>query len=92
MNKSSYHPYEDENLHQTVNIPETNSLDERAPFNDAIKHSDMVQGIPSPKRIEQLPKWYQNPRRMFAAVSALIIISLLIYQVIQFVIAIRSGQ
>jgi hypothetical protein len=40
MNNSSYNPFDDEKLHLTVNKPQTNSLDERTPFNDVIKHGD----------------------------------------------------
>ena len=92
MNKSSYNPFDDKNLHLTVNNPQTNSLDERASFNDVIKHRDIVQGFQSPKRMEQLPKWYQNPKKIFATISLLVFISFLIYQVIQLVITIGSGN
>jgi hypothetical protein len=92
MNKSSYNPFDDDKLHLTVNKPDTNSLDERASYNDAIKHGDIVQGIQSPKRFEQLPKWYQNPRKIYATISVLVFFSFLIYQVIQIVIAITLGK
>ena len=92
MNKSSYNPFDDKDLHLSVNKPQTNSLDERASFNDVIKHRDIVQGFQSPKRMEQLPKWYQNPKKIYATISLLVFISFLIYQVIQLVITMGSGK
>jgi hypothetical protein len=92
MNNSSYNPFDDEELHLTVKKHETNSLDERTPFNDVIKHGDIVQGIQFPKRFEQLPKWYQNPRRIYATISVLVFFTFLIYQLIQIVIDIASRK
>jgi hypothetical protein len=92
MNKSSYDPFNDEKLHITVNDTQSHSIDDRAPFNDVIKYGDIVQGSQTPKRLEHLPRWFQNPRRIFAAISGLIFASVLIFQIIQIVIALLTGK
>ena len=90
MNNSSNDLSKNEPRHRERNEAHQVLLDERAPFNDAIKHTDIVQGFQSPKQITQLPKWYRNPRRIFVSISVLVIIGLLIYQIIQFIIDVVS--
>ncbi|KPV58511.1 hypothetical protein QJ48_16145 [Paenibacillus sp. A3] len=92
MKNSSYNPFNDETLHSTVNQTQSNSLDERVPYNDVIKHGDIVQGFQAPKRLEQFPKWYQNPRRIYATISVLGFASFMIYQIIQIITAIAFGK
>lgn len=92
MKDPSYNPFNDEKLHITVNKNESSSNKERAPFNDIIKHGDLVQGFQSPKQIEQFPKWYQNPRKIYAIISLLGFASLLVYQIIRIVTAIVTGE
>ncbi|MEC0270456.1 hypothetical protein [Paenibacillus anseongense] len=92
MKNTSYNPFDNEKLHQSVNKTETNSLEDRAPFNDVIKHVDIVSGFQVPKRLNHFPKWYQNPQRIFATISVLVFASFMIYQVIRIIIAIASGK
>jgi hypothetical protein len=92
MKNTSYNPFKGETSHHTVNQTQSNALDERAPFNDVIKHGDIVQGFQAPKRIEQFPKWYQNPRRIYATISVLVFASFMIYQIFQIITAIASGK
>jgi hypothetical protein len=92
MKDPSYNPFNDETLHPTVNQTQSNTLDERAPFNDVIKHGDIVQGFQAPKRVDQFPKWYQNPLRIYAAISVLVFASFMIYQIIRIITAIASGK
>jgi hypothetical protein len=92
MKKSSYNPFNDETLHPTVNQTQSNTLDERAPFNDVIKHGDIVSGFQVPKRLDQFPKWYQNPKRIFATISVLVFASFMIYQIIRIITDIASGE
>jgi uncharacterized membrane protein YraQ (UPF0718 family) len=86
MNNSSNDLSKNDPRQREKNEAQQVLLDERAPFNDAIKHGDIVQGFQSPKQITQLPKWYQNPRRIFGSISVLVIFGLLIYQIIQFIL------
>ncbi|WP_413303359.1 hypothetical protein AA0X95_25930 [Bacillus sp. 1P10SD] len=86
MNNSSNNLSKNDSHQHDKNEAQQVLQDERAPFNDAIKHTDIVQGFQSPKQITHLPKWYRNPRRIFTAISVLSIIGLLIYQIIQFIL------
>lgn len=90
MNNPSYNPFNDEEL-QVKQTP-SNAVDERDPYNDVIKHGDIVQGFQAPKRIKQFPIWYQNPQRIYATISVLVFVSFMIYQVIQIIIATASGK
>lgn len=91
MNKSSYNPFNDATLHSTVKQDGALPIEDRAAFNDVIKHGDAVTGLQVPKRIDQYPRWYQNPQRIAATISVLIFASFMIYQVIRIIIAIASG-
>jgi hypothetical protein len=92
MKNTSYNPYNDETPHLTENKTETSSLEDRAPFNDVIKHVDIVSGFQVPKRLDHFPKWYKNPQRIFASISVLVFASFMIYQVIRIITAIASGK
>ncbi|NEW06840.1 hypothetical protein GK047_12550 [Paenibacillus sp. SYP-B3998] len=92
MKDSSYNPFNDETFHPPVNQTETNSLEDKDPFNDVIKHGDIVSGFQVPKRLDQFPKWYQNPQRIFATISLLVLASVMIYQVIRNITDIVPGK
>ncbi|WP_261302991.1 hypothetical protein [Paenibacillus andongensis] len=72
MKDTSYNPFNDKTLHQSEKLTNEVATEERVPFNEAIKHDDIVQGFQLPKRVEQFPKWYQNPRRIYATISVLV--------------------
>lgn len=78
MNNSS----DKKNLHQSESKPQYPAPEDRTPFNDAIKHGDIVQGYLSPKKLEQYPRWYQNPRKIYAIISLLGMSAVLIYELI----------
>jgi hypothetical protein len=50
MNSPSYNPFNDETIHLTLKRTQSNIIDERDAFNDAIKHGDSVQGFRAPKK------------------------------------------
>ncbi|WHY69344.1 hypothetical protein [Neobacillus sp. SuZ13] len=75
---------------QETAIDNDHRLEDRTPFNDVIKHGDIVQGFQAPKRVEQMPKWYRNPRRILITISLIIFIGVVIYQLIDFFISINS--
>jgi hypothetical protein len=83
MNNSSEHPFKNTKLHITVNEPLTNANEERIPFNDVIKHGDIVQGFQSPKKFDQIPRWYKSPVKIFSMVSLLVFAAILIFQIIE---------
>jgi hypothetical protein len=83
MKNSSEHPFENTNFHIVVSEPQVNSSEERTPFNDVIKHGDIVQGFQSPKNFGQIPKWYKKPVRIFSVISLLIFAFVLILQIIE---------
>jgi hypothetical protein len=92
MKNPSCNPFNDNTLRFTEKEIQTTSTEERAPFNEVIKHGDIVQGYQVPKRLEQFPKWYQNPRRIYATISVLLFASFMIYQIIQIITAIEYGK
>ncbi|MCY9667022.1 hypothetical protein M5X11_19135 [Paenibacillus alginolyticus] len=92
MKDTSYNPFNDKTLHQTEKLSNEVATEERAPFNEAIKHGDIVQGFQSPKRLEQFPKWYQNPRRIYATISVLVFASFIIYHIVQNIVEIATGK
>lgn len=92
MKDTSYNPFNDNALHQTEKLTNEETTEDKASFNEAIKHGDIVQGFQSPKRLEQFPKWYQNPRRIYATISVLVFASFIIYQVIQNIVSIATGK
>jgi hypothetical protein len=77
--KNPYNPFNDKTLHTTVNQTQSVTLDERVPFNDVIKHGDIIQGFQAPKRLDQFPKWFRNPKRIFATISLLVFASFIIF-------------
>jgi hypothetical protein len=83
MKNSSEHPFENTKLHIVVKAPKVNSNEERIPFNDVIKHGDIVQGFQSPKNFGQIPKWYKKPVRIFSMISLLVFAFILIFQIIE---------
>lgn len=85
------HPFEDIKIHQTVDTQQVH-LEDRPPFNDVIKHGDILNGSQSPKRIDQVPKSIQNPLRIFTIITILILLSTSIYQIIQFFMAAASDK
>ncbi|OME97954.1 hypothetical protein BK127_39860 [Paenibacillus sp. FSL H7-0331] len=80
MNNPSYNPFNDETVHLTLKLTQSNIIDERDAFNDVIKHGDSVQGFRAPKKIEQFPKWYQNSQRIYGTISVLVFASFMIYR------------
>ncbi|WML48649.1 hypothetical protein RCG23_00380 [Neobacillus sp. PS3-34] len=94
MENSSTDTSKEKNIHQTVNNPQSlNSLEQdSAPFNDVIKHIDIVNGFQSPKKLEQIPKWFQNPVKVISTIFILVLISTLLYQFIQIIISIITDK
>ncbi|WNQ10742.1 hypothetical protein MJA45_24480 [Paenibacillus aurantius] len=79
----SYNPYQDKSLHLTIRSGPPLSPEERTPFNDVIRHADIVSGFRHPKLGSQLPSWLQSPYRVVAAVSVLLFAGGLVYGLIQ---------
>ncbi|MGJ7921673.1 hypothetical protein [Neobacillus sp. LXY-4] len=50
MNDFSNDPYDNEKVHQTICDPHSNFVEERTPFNDVVKHNDIIQGF-KPQRM-----------------------------------------
>ena len=82
-NKSLNNPMDNDDIHQTVNNEQPFVSEERTPFNDVIKHGDIINNSQTPKRIEQIPKSLRRPFKIFTIIFLLIFISALIYQAIQ---------
>jgi hypothetical protein len=83
MNNSSEHPFENNKLHITVKEPHSNTNEERIPYNDVIKHGDIVQGFQSPKKFDQIPRWYKNPVKILSFISVLVFASILLFQIFE---------
>jgi hypothetical protein len=65
---------------------------DRTPFNDVIKHGDIINGFQSPKKIEQFPKWYQKPFKLLSIITIFGLISIILYQFIQTIISIITQK
>jgi hypothetical protein len=80
---------EEKDVHQTIDSHQsTNSIaPDRTSFNDVIKHRDIINGFQSPKKIEQLPKWYQKPFKLLTIITTIGLISMILYQFIQTIIS-----
>jgi hypothetical protein len=83
MKNSSEHPFENTKFHIVVKDQQVNSNEERIPFNDVIKHGDIVQGFQSPQKFGQIPNWYKKPVRIFSMISLLFFAFILILQIIE---------
>lgn len=90
MKNSSNDPSGNEKVHQSVSNSQSNLLEDRTAFNDVIEHGDIVQNFQSPKRIEQMPKWYRTPYKILTIIALLGFASTTIYQIIQLFIAMGS--
>ncbi|WP_127489056.1 hypothetical protein [Paenibacillus ehimensis] len=90
MKSKPYNPYEDAALHATQPT-RTLIMEDRKPFNDAIHHFDVVQGVSTPKRLDHYPKLIKNPFRFYVIVSIGAMAVLLAYSFIQNVWAALNG-
>ncbi|MEF3304567.1 hypothetical protein [Paenibacillus sp. GYB003] len=81
-----YNPFEDKTLHASDVRERTALAEDRTPFNDALRHGDAVQGYSSPKRLDQFPKRYRNPQRVYATISVLVFAAFMAYQVVRLVL------
>jgi hypothetical protein len=87
-----YNPFEDKTLHITEKRDQSTVTEDRTPFNDVIKHVDIVQGFQTPKQLDQFPRWYQNPRRIYSTISVLIFAVIMGYQIFRIIVTIASGK
>jgi len=86
MSASSFNPFEDKTLHYTIPHERPAAYQERAPFNDVIRHVDIVAGYQAPKRIEHFPRWFRTPLRIFAAGYVLSFGVSILYQTVQLIV------
>lgn len=90
MKNPSKQNSEEKDVHQTIESHHSaNSLapEDRTSFNDVIKHGDIINGLQSPKKIEQFPKWYQKPFKLLTIITIVGLISMILYQYIQIIIS-----
>ncbi|MBB6447847.1 hypothetical protein [Bacillus benzoevorans] len=89
MKNPSKQNSEEKDVHQTIESHHSaNPLaPDRTSFNDVIKHGDIINGFQSPKKIEQLPKWYQKPFKLLTIITIVGLISIILYQFIQTIIS-----
>ncbi len=95
MKNPSKQNSEEKDVHQTIDSHEsTNSLapEDKSSFNDVIKHGDIINGFQSPKKTEQIPKWYQKPFKLLTIITIFGLISIILYQFIQTVISIITHK
>ncbi len=90
MKSKAYNPYEDPALHATQPT-RTWIMEDRKPFNDAIHHIDVVQGVSTPKRLDDYPGLIRNPFRLYVIVSVGSMVVLLAYSFIQNLWAALNG-
>ncbi|WP_035321722.1 hypothetical protein [Peribacillus kribbensis] len=85
MENSSKRISEEKDMHQTIKPQHAiNSMElERTPFNDGSKHVDIVNGFQAPKKIEQIPKWYQKSFKIITILFLIGFILIMLFQGIQ---------
>jgi hypothetical protein len=85
MENSSNDIPEDKTIHQSVNASQSqNTIEQdRKPFNDVIEHLDIVNGFQTPKKFEQIPKRLQKPFKAFSIIVSLLLLSTILFQIIQ---------
>ena len=71
LTKSALHPYEDPSLHTSQ--PEPPTLNEREPFNDAVKHGDLIVGYERNRTLEDYPRRLR-PFVKFAALAGVVLL------------------
>lgn len=71
LDKSSS-PYEDENLVETQ--PDTPFVNQREPFNDVIKHGDIVTGYQRNRTLSDYPRRIRPWVRLYAIGTLLILV------------------
>ena len=71
LTKSALHPYEDPSLHTSQ--PEPPTLNEREPFNDVVKHGDLIVDYQRNRTLEDYPRRLR-PFVKFAALAGVVLL------------------
>lgn len=92
IDRPSYNPFEDKTLHTVQESTVAHPDLDRTPFNDVIKHADIVLGYQAPKLLDQFPRWFQLPQRIYAGISVLIFVGVIVYQFMEAVVVLVNGN
>jgi hypothetical protein len=87
-----YNPFEDKTLHYSQPQDSIMAGEDRTPFNDVIRHADIVQGYQAPKQLDQYAKWFQNSQRIYAIVSVLGITVFFGHEIVKIIISLLSDK
>ncbi|MFC5649479.1 hypothetical protein ACFPYJ_10110 [Paenibacillus solisilvae] len=87
-----YNPFEDKTLHYLQPQEQVIAGEDRTPFNDVIRHADIVQGYQAPKQLDQFARWFQNSQRIYATISVLGIAVFLGYEIVKIIISLTSDK
>ncbi|TCS75715.1 hypothetical protein EDD64_10689 [Effusibacillus lacus] len=76
---------ENKNKNLSESQPITNSVgvENREPFNDAIRHFDVVHGFQTAKRINQIPRKKRVSIRLFGMLAVVFLVATVFWSIIQ---------
>lgn len=78
---NSFHPYKTNNLSETQ--PDVPTLNQREPFNDAIRHGDIIAGYQQNRTLSDYPKRLRPLVRLYAILTLILIAGAVVWRLVR---------